>query len=191
MTEFLNEKYPKLSSLLELDIEKAEREYLFWLNEQGIKTHRTHKYIIRKSHTSKNNVAIYLRTIYTSFLRLTDDREEWKKTSGMFVFYTISMGLITIKVNQVIILISQRQTKRFEKKLKNILKNGCLVKQILLGFSTKLYDHFITIFQFCILYRTYMEKFKSLKEPIWKNTSNIYMITLINRNDPTHTLKCM
>lgn len=41
MTDFLNEKYPKLSSLLELDIEKAEREYLFWLNEQGVKTHRT------------------------------------------------------------------------------------------------------------------------------------------------------
>ena len=65
MTEFLNEKYPKLSSLLELDIE-AEREYLFWLNEQGIKTHRTQIHN-KKSHTSKNNVAIYLRTIYTCF----------------------------------------------------------------------------------------------------------------------------
>ena len=38
VTEFLNEKYSKLSSLLDLDIEKAEREYLFWLNEKGIQT---------------------------------------------------------------------------------------------------------------------------------------------------------
>ena len=53
--------------------------------------------------------------------------------------------------------------EKIREEVKKYFKNGCLVKQILLGFSTKLYDHFITIFQFCILYRTYMEKFKSLK----------------------------
>ncbi|AJH20585.1 MULTISPECIES: tyrosine-type recombinase/integrase [Bacillus cereus group] len=79
MTEFLNDKYPKLTSLLELDIDKVEREYLFWLNEKGIKTHRTQKYLIRKSLTFKNEVAVHLRTIYTTFFQLTDQREEWEK----------------------------------------------------------------------------------------------------------------
>lgn len=36
ITEFLNIKYPKLSSLLDLDIDKVEREYLFWLNEKEL-----------------------------------------------------------------------------------------------------------------------------------------------------------
>ena len=54
--------------------------------------------------------------------------------------------------------------EKIREEVKKYFKNGCLVKQILLGFSTKLYDHFITIFQFCILYRTYMEKFKKLKK---------------------------
>ncbi|KQB93387.1 transposase [Geobacillus sp. PA-3] len=37
LTAFLNEKYPTLYSLLDLEIEKAEREWLFWLSEQGVK----------------------------------------------------------------------------------------------------------------------------------------------------------
>ncbi|MBE7121475.1 tyrosine-type recombinase/integrase [Bacillus cereus] len=79
VTEFLNTKYPKLTSLLALDIDKVEREYLFWLNEKGIKTHRTQQFLIRKSITFKSEIAIYLRTIYTTFFHLTDQRDEWEK----------------------------------------------------------------------------------------------------------------
>ncbi|GLB60254.1 hypothetical protein [Cytobacillus sp. NCCP-133] len=32
LTEFLNERYPKLSSLLDIDIDNTEREWWFWLN---------------------------------------------------------------------------------------------------------------------------------------------------------------
>lgn len=35
-TQFLNEKYPNLYSLLDLEIAKVEREWIFWLREQDI-----------------------------------------------------------------------------------------------------------------------------------------------------------
>ncbi|MGM2769993.1 tyrosine-type recombinase/integrase [Bacillus sp. PGP15] len=79
MTEFLNEKYPKLLSLLDLDIEKAEREYLFWLNEKGINTKKIRKRIIYKDTVGKSSVAIHLRTVYTFLFQYTDKREEWEK----------------------------------------------------------------------------------------------------------------
>lgn len=79
ITEFLNEKYPELSTLLDLNIETAEREYLFWLNEKGIKTHQKIKRIITKDTIKKSKDAEYLRIIYNQFFQLTDRREEWEK----------------------------------------------------------------------------------------------------------------
>lgn len=79
MTEFINENYPKLSSLLDLDIDKAEREYLFWLNKKGIKTQRIKKRVLSKDSVTKTPVAVFLRTIYSALFRFTDNREEWEK----------------------------------------------------------------------------------------------------------------
>ncbi|MFO1441682.1 tyrosine-type recombinase/integrase [Bacillus sp. Bva_UNVM-123] len=79
LTKFFNEKYPKLSSFLGLDIDKVEREYLFWLNEIGLKTHFIKKREIRKDSIIKTPVASFLRLIYNALLRFTDKREEWKK----------------------------------------------------------------------------------------------------------------
>ncbi|EJS68127.1 transposase [Bacillus cereus] len=79
MTEFLNEKYPKLSSLLDLDIDKAEREYLFWLNENGVNTQRLKKREIRKDSILKTPVASFLRNVYIALFQSTDKREEWEK----------------------------------------------------------------------------------------------------------------
>jgi len=79
VTEFLNEKYPELSSLLDLDIDKVEREYLFWLNEKGIKTHYNKKYGFDYESYIKTPVASFLRTVYTLLFQYTDHREEWEK----------------------------------------------------------------------------------------------------------------
>ncbi|MFJ8099975.1 tyrosine-type recombinase/integrase [Lysinibacillus sp. NPDC096212] len=78
ITEFLNEKYPKLSSLLDLDIDKAEREYLFWLNEKGMPTQATVK-VKNKEYLNKSGLANFLRKIYKTFFQYTDTREEWEK----------------------------------------------------------------------------------------------------------------
>ncbi|RAN88014.1 transposase [Bacillus sp. SRB_28] len=79
MTEFLNEKYPKLSSLLDLDIDIAEREYNFWLNKKRINTERVRKHVIYKDLVGKNDVAKFLRNIYIAFSKFIDQREEWEK----------------------------------------------------------------------------------------------------------------
>ncbi|MGE8005235.1 tyrosine-type recombinase/integrase [Lysinibacillus sp. NPDC093216] len=78
MAEFINEKYPKLSSLLDLDIDKAERAYLFWLNEQGVKTCYIQNKEL-KNVTIKTSTASVLRTIYNFLFQYTDNREEWEK----------------------------------------------------------------------------------------------------------------
>ncbi|WP_060475846.1 tyrosine-type recombinase/integrase, partial [Geobacillus sp. PA-3] len=78
LTAFLNEKYPTLYSLLDLEIEKAEREWLFWLSEQGVKM----KFIKKEyygEYTSKTSIANFLHVIYSYLFQLTDTREEWEK----------------------------------------------------------------------------------------------------------------
>lgn len=79
VTEFINEKYPKLSSVFDLDIEKAEREYIFWLNEKGIQTQQIRRRKLQKDDIGKSAVARFLRTIYTALSQYTDKREEWEK----------------------------------------------------------------------------------------------------------------
>ncbi|MGG3809453.1 transposase, partial [Geobacillus thermodenitrificans] len=73
LTAFLNEKYPTLYSLLDLEIEKAEREWLFWLSEQGVKM----KFIKKEyygEYTSKTSIANFLHVIYSYLFQLTDTR---------------------------------------------------------------------------------------------------------------------
>ncbi|MGG0237790.1 tyrosine-type recombinase/integrase [Bacillus rhizoplanae] len=79
MTEFINEKYPKISSFLNLDIEKAEREYVFWLNKKGIKTYYTKKREHCKDSYMKTTIASFLRFVYTTLIQFTDKRDEWEK----------------------------------------------------------------------------------------------------------------
>lgn len=75
---FLNEKYPDLYSLIDLDIENAQRKWLFWLNERGIKTKENKKYF-HKHYTTNTNTANFLLWLYKSFSQLVDNRDEWEK----------------------------------------------------------------------------------------------------------------
>lgn len=78
LTLFLNEKYSTLHSLLDLEIEKAEREWWLWLQGQGLPIHRT-KIDSRGKHIYKSALANFLRWVHSSLFTLTDTREEWKK----------------------------------------------------------------------------------------------------------------
>jgi integrase len=78
-TKFLNEKYPTLFSLLDLGIDKVEREWLFRLHEQKYKTQEIQKHAFRAEVTRKTHLAGYLRLFLSKFLQLTDTREEWEK----------------------------------------------------------------------------------------------------------------
>lgn len=74
---FLKEKYPSLHSILDLDIEKTEREWLFWLEQQGISTQKKIKNVW--TYGKYTPIIYILRTIYSNLFALTDTREELDK----------------------------------------------------------------------------------------------------------------
>ncbi len=78
LTTFMNEKYPKLNSFLDLDIDKANLQWIDWLNQQGIKTIATQT-ILDTEYTNRTMMANFLNSIYTMLFTLTDEREEWEK----------------------------------------------------------------------------------------------------------------
>lgn len=79
LTNFLNERYPDLSSLLYLDVNNVEREWLFWLSENGIKIQRTQHSNLYGEYTFKTPTAKFLGFVHSYLLQLTDTREEWEK----------------------------------------------------------------------------------------------------------------
>lgn len=78
LVSFFNEKYSYLHSLLELDIENAEKQWVWWLNNKGLKTLKTHKRSYGEYET-KTPIANFLRHTYEKLCNLTDTREEWEK----------------------------------------------------------------------------------------------------------------
>jgi integrase len=79
LATFLNEKYPVLHSLLDLEIEKAEQKWLSWLSEKGVKIQHTKQHYVDVEYKSKTPIANFLRVIYSYLFQLTDTREEWEK----------------------------------------------------------------------------------------------------------------
>lgn len=82
LAEFIDEKYPNINSFKELDIEKANIQWIDWLNKLNINI--TIKYvsdskIYGKDFYYKSPIANFLETTIKYFYKLTDEREEWKK----------------------------------------------------------------------------------------------------------------
>ncbi|MFR6471194.1 MAG: tyrosine-type recombinase/integrase [Turicibacter sanguinis] len=77
---FLDEKYLSLNTLLDLNIEKAEKEWLFYLNDKGFKTMTTQQQSYGE-YTNKTSLANILRNMYDNYFNLLDTRVEWEKDS--------------------------------------------------------------------------------------------------------------
>ncbi|MGU8471615.1 tyrosine-type recombinase/integrase [Clostridium perfringens] len=78
LAEFINEKYPNINSFKELDIEKANIQWIDWLNGRDISTILTSKRLDKK-YEIKSTIANFLKFIITLFNSLTDERDEWEK----------------------------------------------------------------------------------------------------------------
>lgn len=77
---FINEKYPTLNSLLDLNIEKATLEWIDWLEKNGIKTVREKYYPkFDRTYREKTVIANFLSSIHGWLLKTTDTRIEWAK----------------------------------------------------------------------------------------------------------------
>ena len=78
LAEFINEKYTNINSFKELDLEKANIQWIDWLNTKGLKIFKTQN-IVGKDYETKTPIANYLEFIMNTFNTLTDEREEWEK----------------------------------------------------------------------------------------------------------------
>ncbi|HDR7001344.1 TPA: tyrosine-type recombinase/integrase [Bacillus cereus] len=82
LNEFLKEKYSRLHSLLDLDVEKAEKEWIWWLNNKGVKTTQIKKNSLNGSFVDsecKSSIAGFLQAVCNYLFHQTDTREEWEK----------------------------------------------------------------------------------------------------------------
>lgn len=78
LTEFINEKYPNINSFKKLDLEKANIQWIDWLNTNNIKTFKTDNKI-GKDYENKTPIANFLEFTMNLFNTLIDEREEWEK----------------------------------------------------------------------------------------------------------------
>jgi hypothetical protein len=79
LTRFLNEKHPRVESLLDLNIDKADREWYFWLENQNIRTKTIKKHEVYGEQIVKCSITHFLRHMHVTISQLTDTREEWDK----------------------------------------------------------------------------------------------------------------
>ncbi|HHD2588488.1 TPA: tyrosine-type recombinase/integrase [Clostridium perfringens] len=82
LAEFINEKYPNINSFKELDLEKANIQWIDWLNSNNITTIARYNYgskLRGKDVLGKTAIALFLGNIVNWFDKLTDEREEWEK----------------------------------------------------------------------------------------------------------------
>ncbi|WFD11744.1 tyrosine-type recombinase/integrase [Tepidibacter hydrothermalis] len=82
LSEFINEKYPNINSILELDLEKANIQWIDWLNSKDIKIMRKHNYhskLIGKEYFVKTATAKFLENVLMWLNSLTGERTEWEK----------------------------------------------------------------------------------------------------------------
>ena len=82
LNEFINEKYPNINSLIELDLEKINIQWMNWLNNKNIsimsKNHQALK-LGEKNILCKAQIVNFLKNIISFLKKITDKREEWEK----------------------------------------------------------------------------------------------------------------
>ncbi|MGL5150032.1 MAG: tyrosine-type recombinase/integrase [Clostridium sp.] len=82
LSKFINEKFPRVDSILDLDIEKANVMWIDWLASNSIKV--TRQYIVNSRNASKtcnSNTynANFLNFIYKTLKELLNNIDEWEK----------------------------------------------------------------------------------------------------------------
>lgn len=82
LAKFINEKHPNINSIIDLDIEKSNFQWIDWLSNNGIKTiqkdNRWSK-LSGEEYFSSTPSANFLVNILNAFINLTDERKEWEK----------------------------------------------------------------------------------------------------------------
>lgn len=79
VTEFFNEAYPDLNSLLDCDINILEKDWFKWLTKNNIPIKRQSSTIVFGEYEYKSGLASFLNNMYINLKKFIDKREEWEK----------------------------------------------------------------------------------------------------------------
>lgn len=82
LSQFINEKYPNVNSFKDLDLEKANIQWIDWLNIKGIKTIQIYTQtfkLLGKEFSAKTPISNFFKNVTEWLYKLTDEREEWEK----------------------------------------------------------------------------------------------------------------
>ncbi|MFK4475886.1 hypothetical protein ABH947_000069 [Bacillus sp. RC206] len=124
---FLNEKYSHLHSLLELDIEKTEKQWIWWLNNKGVTTTAKSKNPLYGELDNKTAIANFFRSIYEKLFTLTDTREEWEKDRWDIRLLNANYGLkYNTSITNYFIDFSNIENVVFEQCFKKYIKTRLL-----------------------------------------------------------------
>jgi len=173
VNKFLNEKYPGLSSFLELDIDKANRQWLFWLEEQGTATNYVDK---RTGRSIKSPLGTFFINLYGELIRLIDFRDEWEKeiwdvrklNQKYGIYYNRAMNHVTIDFTVI-------KDLRFRAEVQNYLKRRLLSNDLTWGTAKN--------YMFAIPY--FLEFIISL-EPTWKGFNNLSRAHMVKYFEQLH-----
>ncbi|OXS80054.1 tyrosine-type recombinase/integrase [Domibacillus enclensis] len=78
LTAFLNEQLGTVHSLLDVDVERTERDWVAWLSKKGYKTKKMGSYFY-KEYVCQSPIAAFFRLVHKNLFLLTDFRPEWEK----------------------------------------------------------------------------------------------------------------
>lgn len=140
---FINEKHPNLNSLFDLGIDSTNREWLFWLEKNGISTTYISK---RDGYKIKSPQAKYLSNLLNELNKLIDFRDEWEKdvweAKNLYkeygVYFNQASSHTTIDFTVI-------KNLRFREETKQYLKRRLLSNDLTWG-SAKNYMSFIPPF---------------------------------------------
>lgn len=169
---FLNECYPNVKSILELDMDKAAEKWVLWLESKGVNLKIT-KYVGHRDTFEKASAGIvtFLKMIYSAIKTVTDDRVEWEKESwdirNLKKLYGISHNQ---SANSYFLHFDKIKNPKFRDAVKKYFRHRLLGKQNFSGTTAGNYMTYVTPFFNHI----------SELEPEWKDLKKLQRQHILN-----------
>jgi integrase len=160
LAQFMNDKYPKVTSLLDLDIEKTNFEWTDWVGNKGLKLIELNSALIKstgKTYYKKTSVVSFFYNIYLFLSEVMDTREEWIKDT----WNIRNLEHLGIKYDKTITV----YTINF-----NVIENTCLKNGVKEYFKQRLISRHNFSWGTAVNYMTYLPGFLNFivkLEPKW------------------------
>lgn len=162
LQSFINQQYPALQSLDDLDIEEADREWNFWISQKGYAKERTsHIRDQDKTFSLRSTLSNFLVRLFNEYKKYSDTREEWDKDRWNVKELHNLYGVKYNKSKTIPYLVfSDIKNSIFRKELKNYFKKKLISKYLVAETAIGYLQHLRSFFNFV-----------DIKEPNWRDLS--------------------